>query len=145
MKFESLKYEHLRQMVEIEKEAFDIPWTENMFIPEVESIHAYYIVGTRGNEVICYGGYHKVFDEAHITNVAVKSTERGKGFGKLLLSELIFRAKNNGLEKMTLEVSEMNEKARQMYQSFGFRVEGIRKRYYSNKYDALVMWLDIQS
>ena len=48
MKFESLKYEHLRQMAEIEREAFDQPWNERMFIPEVEDENAYYLVGVRG-------------------------------------------------------------------------------------------------
>ena len=48
MRFEPLRYEHLRQMAEIEKEAFDMPWTESMFIPEVNSENATYIVGTRG-------------------------------------------------------------------------------------------------
>ena len=41
MKFESLKYEHLKQMAEIEREAFDQPWNERMFIPEVEDENAY--------------------------------------------------------------------------------------------------------
>ena len=93
MRFVMLEYKHLSQMVEIEREAFDMPWTENMFIPEVEDPSAYYIVGVRGEEVVCYGGFHIVLDEAHITNIAVKSTERGKGIGKFLLSELISRAK----------------------------------------------------
>ena len=52
MRFEPLRYEHLRQMAEIEKEAFDMPWTESMFIPEVNSENATYIVGTRGEEVV---------------------------------------------------------------------------------------------
>lgn len=57
MKFEPLRYEHLRQMAQIEQEAFDQPWSERMFIPEVEDENAYYLVGVRGDEVICYGGF----------------------------------------------------------------------------------------
>lgn len=141
MKFESLRYEHLRQMAQIEREAFDQPWTENMFIPEVEDENAYYIVGVRGDEVICYGGFHKVLDEAHITNIAVKSTDRGRGIGKLLMSELLSRAKLVGVKYVTLEVRQNNYVAIKMYEDFGFRTEGIRKRYYNNMYDALIMWL----
>ena len=81
MRFEPLRFEHLRQMAEIEKEAFDMPWTENMFIPELNCADATYLVGTRGDEVVCYGGFHTVLDEAHITNIAVKSTQRGRGIG----------------------------------------------------------------
>lgn len=143
MKFESLRYEHLRQMAQIEREAFDQPWTENMFIPEVEDENAYYIVGVRGDEVICYGGFHKVLDEAHITNIAVKSTDRGRGIGKLLMSELLARAKLVGVKYVTLEVRQNNYVAIKMYEEFGFRIEGIRKRYYNNMYDALIMWLTL--
>ena len=143
MRFDRLEYKHLSQMAEIEREAFETPWTENMFIPEVEDPAAYYVVGVRGEEVICYGGFHKVLDEAHITNIAVKNTERGRGIGKFLMSELIARAKLADITRMTLEVRDGNIPAIKLYESFGFKVEGVRKRYYDNKYDALIMWLTI--
>ncbi len=144
MRFEPLRYEHLRQMAEIEKEAFDMPWTENMFIPEVNSANATYVVGTRGEEVICYGGFHTVLDEAHITNIAVKSTSRGKGIGRFLFATLLAKAKEAGAKLVTLEVKSTNTAAISLYESFGFKVAGVRKRYYNNLYDAYVMWLDLE-
>lgn len=141
MKFEPLKFEHLQQMAEIEREAFDQPWTVNMFIPEVENENAHYVVGVRGDEVICYGGFHKILDEAHITNIAVKKGERGRGIGKFLMSELLARAKMLGVKSVTLEVRSDNIPALNMYESFGFTVEGVRRKYYNNMYDALIMWL----
>ena len=143
MRFVRLEFKHLSQMAEIEREAFETPWTENMFIPEVEDPNAYYVVGVRGEEVICYGGFHKVLDEAHITNIAVKSTERGKGIGRFLMSELIARAKMADIAHMTLEVRDGNIPAIKLYESFGFKVEGVRKKYYDNKFDALIMWLTL--
>ncbi len=143
MRFEPLRYEHLRQMAEIEREAFDQPWTENMFIPELNAGDAYYLVGVRGDEVLCYGGFHKVLDEGHITNIAVKQSERGRGFGKFLMSMLISKAREIGVKHLTLEVKSTNEVAKNMYLGFGFRVEGVRKRYYNNRDDALIMWLDV--
>ncbi len=144
MRFEPLKFEHLAQMAEIESEAFDQPWSVRMFIPEVADRNAFYLVGVRGeNEVICYGGFHKVLDEAHITNIAVKAEERCKGIGRTLMRELIECARRAGVNRVTLEVKDTNLAAVSMYRSFGFTVEGIRKRYYANRYDALVMWLTI--
>ena len=144
MRFEPLRYEHLRQMAEIEKEAFDMPWTETMFIPEVGSENATYVVGTRGEEVICYGGFHSVLDEAHITNIAVKSTERGRGIGRFLLATLIGKAREKGASTVSLEVKTTNKPAISLYESFGFKVAGVRKRYYNNLFDAYVMWLDLE-
>lgn len=143
MRFVPLAYEHLRQMAEIEKEAFDTPWSEAMFIPELTRDDAVYLVGVRGDEVICYGGFHKVLDEGHITNVAVKSTERGKGIGKFLMSSLIASARDRDIKHLTLEVDVLNVRAISMYESFGFKTEGVRKRYYNNRDDALIMWLDV--
>ena len=123
MRFEPLRYEHLRQMAEIEKEAFDMPWTENMF----------------GEEVVCYGGFHSVLDEAHITNIAVKKSERGKGIGRFLLATLIGKARDKGAASISLEVKTTNVAAISLYESFGFKVVGVRKRYYNNLFDAYVM------
>lgn len=141
MRFEPLRYEHLAQMAEIEREAFDQPWSVNMFIPEVEDANAHYIVGTRGDEVVCYAGFHKVLDEAHITNIAVKSSQRGRGIGKFLLGQLIDLAKRLDINYMTLEVKDGNVPAIKLYEGYGFKVEGVRRKYYNNLHDALIMWL----
>jgi len=142
MRFEALKYEHLKQMVLIEEEAFDTPWSERMFIPEVEDPNAHYIVGVKAdNEVVCYGGFHAILDEAHITNIAVKASERGRGYGKFLLNELLTLAKSLGCTNITLEVKDNNTKAINLYTSFGFNAEGIRPKYYPDGHDAILMWL----
>ena len=140
MRFEPLRYEHLRQMAEIEKEAFDMPWSENMFIPEVNSENATYIVGTgvTGKQL------EKWLDEAHITNIAVKRSERGKGIGRFLMSALISKAKEKGARCISLEVKTTNKVAISMYESFGFEVAGVRKRYYNNLFDAYVMRLETE-
>lgn len=128
-------------MVKIEEEAFDTPWSERMFIPEVEDPNAHYLVGVRGdNEVICYGGFHAVFDEAHITNIAVRAQDRGHGYGKFLLDELIKEAESLGCVNITLEVKVTNEKAIRLYSEFGFIPAGVRLKYYPGGIDALIMW-----
>ena len=155
MKFERLKPEHLYQMAEIEKEAFDEPWTVGMFLPELSDPNAYYLVGVSdgatanapvceaNDEVICYGGFHTVLDEGQIANIAVRADMRGQGLGRMLMQNLLELARNAGVKRITLEVKDTNERAVSLYKSLGFTVEGVRKRYYANRYDALVMWLTI--
>jgi len=145
MRFEPLKFKHLSQMVEIEKEAFDQPWSEAMFIPEVENENAHYIVLVSGEEVIAYGGFHYIIDEAHITNIAVRKDQRGKGVGKMLMLELINQAKALGAVAMTLEVKDVNTPAINMYTSFGFKIEGVRPKYYNNTNDAYIMWKTLEN
>lgn len=143
MRFEALKSEHLSQIVEIEKNTFDEPWTLGMLLPELENENAYYLVGLIDDSVICYGGFHKVLDEAQIANIAVREDMRGQGLGRLLMQKLLELAKQNGIKAITLEVKDSNEPAVRLYKSLGFKVEGVRKRYYANRYDALLMWLTI--
>ena len=143
MKFVPLAYEHLDQMVEMEKEAFASPWSKNMFIPELSHPYAHYIVYVNGDEVVAYAGYHNVVDEAHITNVVVKKEYRGKGIGAFMMSRLIDDARLVGLKRMTLEVQTDNISAIKMYESFGFVTEGIRKNYYEGIHDAYIMWKDL--
>lgn len=143
MKFDTLKSEYLSQIAEIEKEAFDEPWSVNMFLPELSDENAFYVVGIENGEVICYGGFHRVLDEGQIANIAVRADKRGVGIGKSLMIKLLEEAKAAGVERITLEVKDTNERAIRLYKSLGFTVEGLRKRYYANRYDALVMWLTI--
>lgn len=52
----------------------------------------------------------------------------GYGIGKRLLNESIVWADTAGIKKMTLRVSETNERASALYQKHGFKIEGIFKK-----------------
>jgi ribosomal-protein-alanine N-acetyltransferase len=83
----------------------------------------------------------RVFDEAHITNVAVASASRRRGVGSLLISSLIKAAREMDMVGLTLEVRVGNERAQKLYTKFGFKPEGLRTNYYSDtKEDAIIMW-----
>ena len=46
-----------------------------------------------------------------------------------------------GVRAITLEVRESNEGARKLYDSYGFKKEALRRRYYRNPTeDAIIMW-----
>jgi [ribosomal protein S18]-alanine N-acetyltransferase len=53
----------------------------------------------------------------------------------------LFGETGDGSDRYTLEVRVSNSEAIAMYESFGFRSAGIRRRYYhDNNEDALIMW-----
>ena len=60
------------------------------------------------------------------------------GTGSLLLAHLINKAERKGACKVFLEVRDSNRQARRIYERFGFKVIGKRKKYYLDE-DALVM------
>src|SRR6266542_3157998 len=82
-------------------------------------------------------------DEAHITTFAVHPGFRRQRVGERLLQRLFEIAAVMNAEWLTLEVRVSNLPAQRLYEKYGFRRAGVRRRYYSdNNEDALIMWTD---
>jgi ribosomal-protein-alanine N-acetyltransferase len=84
--------------------------------------------------------FWSILDEAHITILAVHPQYHRQGFGQVLLYSVLKSACKRGLERATLEVRASNSAAISLYQKFGFKIAGRRRRYYNDE-DALVFWL----
>lgn len=140
--FEKMSAAHLDQVLEIEKVSFPTPWSRDSFMGEIQqNDFALYIVAVYDGAVIGYGGMWLIFNEAHITNVAVRPDLRGKNIGKALMLEIIRQAVLRGADSMTLEVRPSNKIARRLYQGLGFKERGVRKHYYADtNEDAIIMW-----
>lgn len=132
----------LEQVLEIEKLSFPTPWSRNSFLSELrENEFAHYFVCRVDGRVMGYAGMWIILDEAHITNVAVHPQYRGKGFGHLLLAELMRQSLLRGSDRITLEVRKSNQAAQRVYEHMGFRATGVRKGYYTDTgEDAIIMW-----
>lgn len=131
-----------KQLAELDKICFAVPWSEQSFIDETENELANYIVAADKDTVIGYIGYWKVIDEGHITNVAVNPEYRRKGIASLMLSKIIKAAYADKLYLLTLEVRKSNTAAQKLYEKFGFVPLGERKNYYhSPTEDAVIMTL----
>ena len=90
---------------------------------------------------MAYAGMWVVFEEAHITNVAVSPEHRRKGFGRRIMLESMREAVKLHATKMTLEVRETNFSAQALYESLDFQNAGRRKKYYSDTgEDAFILW-----
>lgn len=134
----------IEDVMEVEVKSFNIPWSKQSFENELKNNLALYLVAKVGGKAVGYIGVWKIFDEGHITNVAVHPDFRGRGIGKALISELLYLCEKDGILSFTLEVRESNIVAQNLYKSFGFVAEGKRKAYYSdNNEDAIIMWLQV--
>lgn len=129
----------------VERTSFMTPWSMRAFVSELtENAYADYIVARTGDgAVVGYAGQWIVLDEAHVTNIAVHQSHRGRGIGERLLLELMSRGSARGARRMTLEVRRSNLPAQQLYLKLGFVARGVRKGYYTDtREDAIVMWRD---
>jgi ribosomal-protein-alanine N-acetyltransferase len=87
------------------------------------------------------GCYWAILEEAHITILAIAPEYQRQGLGQALLYTLLSSAYQRGLEWATLEVRISNQSAVRLYEKFGFREAGRRRRYYQDTgEDALVLW-----
>lgn len=130
------------QIAEIDAICFALPWSSNALHDDIaENEKAVYIVAEQGDKILGYAGMWIIFDEAHITNVAVRPEFRRHGLGRLIVVALLSEAFRHGAVCQTLEVRISNIAAINLYESLGFKKAGIRRQYYSdNNEDALIMW-----
>lgn len=70
----------------------------------------------------------KTSHKGNIFGMYVAPECRGQGLGKLLMVELISKAKHcNGLEQINLTVVSENNAAKKLYKSLGFEVYGVER------------------
>jgi ribosomal-protein-alanine N-acetyltransferase len=132
----------LPAVMSIEQASFPNPWSLSSFQSELrENDFAHYHSLILQGEVIGYMGYWVIYDEAHITNLAISPRHRGRGWGEYLLRAVMYYCTRAGIARMTLEARVSNDIALRMYQKLGFATVGVRPGYYSdNQEDALIMW-----
>jgi ribosomal-protein-alanine N-acetyltransferase len=129
---------------EIERESFTTPWPAHAYRQELEQNRlAHYLVARHGSAIVGFAGTWLLVDEAHVTTFATRGAWRRQGVGERLLIALFDLAVSRGASEATLEVRPSNVPARNLYEKFGFKVAGVRPRYYTdNNEDALIMTTD---
>jgi len=135
-----LAYADLPQVIAIERRAFPTPWSLAMFVLELSKPSGICLAAHRDGRLVAYlvcSRYDRVW---HIMNIAVDPDARRRGIATALLGQLLERAGGDGAQ-FTLEVRQSNGPAIDLYQRFGFRSAGLRRRYYQdNGEDAVIMW-----
>ena len=92
------------------------------------------------SEIVGYILYWNVLGQGEIHDVVVSEDFRRRGLGRKLVNHMLRTGRHEGICDFTLEVRSRNEAAIKLYEEFGFRSEGIRKGYYDNADDAVIMW-----
>ena len=137
-----LRTEDLDEVCRIEEASFSMPWKREDFQGLIDSENSVYLVILADDRVVGAAGYTFNGFDGYINNVVIDVDRRGQGLGKLLMKELLTVGRKNGVPEFTLEVRVSNTPAIKLYESLGFKSEGVRKNFYERPAeDALVMWL----
>lgn len=118
---------------------FDNFWSYNILKQELENGKSKYFVAKQENEIVGFAGILLIIDQVNIMNIVVKKDKRNFGIGSLLLEEIIRYSKIHNATSITLEVNEKNIAAIKLYKKYGFKQVGLRRKYYNNEDNAILM------
>ena len=118
----SLDKSHSTDVIKILNDSFSKNYDKKINESIFSSDEVDGIVALEKGNVLGYASIHYINKITRksgiIEDVVVKENQRGKGIGKLLVNNLIEKAKNNNCDKIILSSSEKNLK---FYQKLGFQ------------------------
>jgi len=123
----------------IERACFPRPWTAQHFLAELSSAHSIAVVAEQEQLPVGYLCLSLLLDEAEILNLAVEPALQRSGTGAALLSWASAEALRRGAAILRLEVRATSLPAIALYERFGFTRSGLRKAYYEQGIDAILM------
>lgn len=135
----------LDAVLAIENAAYEFPWTRGNFIDSLAAgYHARMLCDGRGG-VRAYWVAMPGVQEMHLLNLTVAPAWQHQGLGRAMLDALVASSREAGAEYLWLEVRESNQRARAVYERYGFAAVGWRRGYYpaaaGTREDACVMRL----
>ena len=139
MTVERLFEKDVDQIISLYQTDFKDGWNKNMLLSAFSG-GRFYALGVKDDAVLVgVITFSKGYDDADIEGVVVKTSHRGKGIAKKLIEsaeQLLASLKN---KKILLEVREGNLPARSLYKSAGFNDIAVRKNYYADGENAVIM------
>lgn len=147
--FRPMRPADIEAIMGIEEQVFPLPWPRVAYEDELRRNprSSYYVLELADDnalgekpQLLGYGGFWVLHDEAHLMTIAVAPGWQGRGLGEWLLLLLLEAMERRGARVATLEVRAGNRRAQALYRRLGFRVVGRRPKYYADSQeDALIM------
>ncbi len=129
----------LPALLEIETGSYPRPWSELQFQQELDATYSRIDLLLSDGELAGYICYWLAADEMHILNVATAPAFRRRGVARRLFEHALEQAKELNVERACLEVRAGNAGAIALYRDFGFCDDCVRRGYYTDGEDALLM------
>ena len=141
-RFRQMIYADLKEVLPIEKRAYEFAWTEGIFRDCLRAGYQCRVLETPHGFIQAYGIMSTAAGEAHILNLCVRPELQGRGLSRQILDHMLELARSLQASTVFLEVRPSNHRAVRLYAKAGFCEIGIRRGYYpaaKGKEDALVL------
>ncbi len=137
----------LPRLVEIERAAHAHPWTEEQLRRELANAYATVLCAEAGpdageggaDRAVGFVVYWVIHDEMHVLDVATAPEARRRGLARALMVEAMADAARRGASRALLEVRRSNTPAIALYRALGFLQDTVRRGYYQDGEDAVLM------
>lgn len=130
----------LLEIAGLEKEIFPDPWSEKSLAETLKQPQAVIFGVWEDGMLAGYVILYYAMDEGEIARIAVKDSFRRRGAARAMLLKLEEFCRESGVDRLFLDVREGNSPAIALYEGYGFKKDGIRKRFYVNPTeDAILM------
>src|SRR5690554_2272075 len=129
----------LDTIFDIEKDSYSNPWTLNDLETEVQNSFSNNYLIKKSKNIIGYAFTHIVIDQMQINNFCISEKFRRCGYGKILLNSILAYLRTVNIKCVYLDVREGNIPALKLYSSSGFKIDCIRKNYYSDGENGILM------
>ena len=127
-------------VAEMEHQLFADAWSEKSVLETLGQENTICLTALKAGRTAGYLLAYTAADEAEIARIAVTEELQRQVVARALLQRLENVCKEKGLTRILLDVRESNEAARALYESAGFREDGIRQRFYEDpQEDAILM------
>ena len=137
----SLGIEHIKDCLQLDEIAFNGLWSNTHWQMELTDSSRLCIGFFENRKLLALACGSIVCEQLDITAIGVDPHHRRLGIGNNLLSALLNKARAEGVKIATLEVSEKNKEAINLYQKLGFSECGYRKKYYRDGSSAYLLSL----
>lgn len=138
----------LARLCAIERTAHDHPWSDEMLRRELASPHSTVlcaeVAGPGEGAIAAFVVYWVIHDELHVLDVATAPEARRRGLARALLREAAADGAGRGAVRALLEVRRSNAGAIALYRALGFLQDTVRRRYYQDGEDAVLMSLPLR-
>ncbi|MEY4561738.1 MAG: hypothetical protein RLZZ618_1015 [Pseudomonadota bacterium] len=138
----------LDAVMAVEVISYAVPWTRGNFIDSLAVGYHCHVL-RRAGELVGYVVSMSGVEELHLLNITVAPPCRGEGHARRLLDDVVALCRKTAAQVLWLEVRHSNERARALYERYGFSQVGLRRAYYpqppgeTGREDAVVMSLNV--
>ena len=136
-----MQTEDVGQVARLEQLCFSDAWSEHLLTEGLTNKLDSYLVCENDGEIVGYSVLRVLAGEGEIQRIAVLPTHRRVGIARRLMEKMVEISREKEAMEVSLEVRAGNTAARNLYESYGFLPEAVRKAYYHDpEEDAVIMW-----